>query len=137
MKVIVAGSRNIGTEKNSRNQLTKKAEKEKYWIFDFLSTIHRNDIDELVCGMAQGPDLIGKEWALSLGKVGVKEFPADWKGYGKAAGFIRNGQMAAYADALIAFWDGNSRGTDHMIHVALEEGLEIHVYQTTRQPKGV
>lgn len=47
--------------------------------------------------------------------IPVKRFPADWDRHGRAAGPIRNCQMAQYADALIAIWDGKSRGTKNMI----------------------
>lgn len=71
-------------------------------------------ITEVVCGLAKGADTWGKEWAEQLG-FPVKEFPADWEKYGKAAGAIRNKQMADYADAAIVFiWD-DSRGSKHMI----------------------
>ena len=54
-------------------------------------------------------------------------FPADWNKYGKRAGYIRNEQMAKEADALIAFWDGKSKGTKHMIDIARSKGLLIRV----------
>jgi hypothetical protein len=56
-------------------------------------------------------------------------FKADWDKHGKAAGPIRNQQMAQEADGLIAFWDGKSRGTKDMIQKALNYGLETHVYR--------
>jgi len=46
---------------------------------------------------------------------------------GKAAGFIRNAEMAEYADALIAFWDGRSKGTKHMIDLAKKHGLKVKI----------
>lgn len=57
------------------------------------------------------------------------EFPADWNAHGKAAGPIRNQQMAQEADVLIAFWDGKSRGTKDMIEKATRAGLDMHVYR--------
>jgi hypothetical protein len=117
VKIIVAGSREFQTEFVVKTTLT-----------EFFSNWHRA---EIVSGLAKGPDLWGKEWA-ELGGWPVKEFPADWKTHGKAAGAIRNEQMGNYADALIAFWDGNSRGTKHMIDYMLKLGKEVHVYQTPR-----
>lgn len=70
---------------------------------------------EIVCGMAKGVDLAGKRYAQKLG-IPVKEFPARWELYGKQAGFLRNAEMADYADELLAFWDGQSRGTRDMIN---------------------
>ena len=69
---------------------------------------------EVVCGMARGADHLGKLWAAFHG-VPVVEFPADWDKYKKAAGHIRNAQMAEYGDALLIFiWD-ESRGSMNML----------------------
>lgn len=84
------------------------------------------EISEVVCGMAKGVDLLGKRWALDYG-VPVKEFPADWKNLGIKAGYLRNEQMAGYAERLVAVWDGHSRGTKHMIDIAKREGLTIFI----------
>ena len=81
---------------------------------------------EIVCGKARGADTLGETWA-KKNHVGVKYFPADWDEYGKSAGYRRNGDMANYADALIAFWDGESRGTAHMINLATEKDLTVMV----------
>ena len=83
---------------------------------------------EIVSGGAKGADDMGETYALQHG-IDVKCFPADWAGLGKRAGILRNIEMANYADVLIAFWDGKSKGTDHMIHMALDYGLEVHVYR--------
>lgn len=72
------------------------------------------DITEVVCGMARGADLLGHKYG-DLHGIPITEFPADWKTHGKAAGYIRNKQMGDYADVLLAFWDGKSKGTKSMI----------------------
>lgn len=68
----------------------------------------------LVSGMARGADALAYMFAH---KNGIKcyEFHADWQRYGKRAGFVRNEEMGHFADALVAFWDGESKGTAHMI----------------------
>lgn len=83
------------------------------------------DVSEVVCGKARGADTLGEQWAILHG-IPVKPFPADWDRYGKSAGFRRNLQMAEYANALAAFWDGKSRGTQHM--VAAMKDLKRPVY---------
>lgn len=86
-------------------------------------------IDSVVCGMARGVDLAGKAWADKRG-IYVAEYPADWQGYGKSAGKRRNWQMASVANGLIAFWDGLSPGTAHMIAAAVVQGLRVEVFTT-------
>lgn len=81
-------------------------------------------ITEVVCGEASGVDTYGKNWALR-NNIPVKSFPADWDKHNKAAGPIRNGEMAKYADVLVAVWDGKSRGTKNMIDQAIKHGLHI------------
>ena len=87
---------------------------------------------ELVGGGAKGADALGKRFAMEHG-IPYKEFPADWGTYHNAAGPIRNRQMAQYAikgkgyGILIAFWDGKSKGTKHMIETAKESGMEVIV----------
>lgn len=82
---------------------------------------------EIVSGGARGADKIGERFAADW-SAPIKRFPADWGKHGKAAGYIRNEEMAKYADILVAFWDGESKGTKHMIDLALKHGLEVHVY---------
>jgi hypothetical protein len=105
IKVIIAGSR---------------------FVTDFEkvlgAVIHSGfNIDEVVSGGASGADKLGEDWA-AVNLVPVKRFPADWLYYGKAAGPRRNRQMANYADALIAIWDGKSRGTFNMIETMKRRG---------------
>lgn len=86
----------------------------------------------ILCGKAQGADTLGEKYAKEHG-ISIKYFPADWNTYGKSAGYIRNKQMAEYASsekgygALIAFWDGKSKGTKHMINLAKEHNLKTFI----------
>lgn len=83
---------------------------------------------EVVSGCAKGADQLGEKYAEERG-YSIKRFPAYWNKYGKRAGHIRNGQMAEYADALIAFWDRESRGTGNMIKQAKQNNLKIRVFK--------
>lgn len=82
----------------------------------------------IVTGCCRGADALGERYAKEHG-IPVKRFPADWLQYGKAAGPIRNRDMAEYASegegVLVAFWDGKSRGTASMIRLAEKYGLLI------------
>ena len=80
----------------------------------------------VVCGKARGADTLGEQYAKEHG-YSVRYFPADWDRYGKAAGYIRNTEMAKNADALVAFWDGVSLGTHHMSETAKAHGLKVRV----------
>lgn len=80
----------------------------------------------VVSGTCRGVDQAGEAWAAAAG-VPVKQYPADWNRHGNAAGPIRNKIMAENADALIAFWDGESKGTRSMISLAKERKLFVHV----------
>lgn len=80
----------------------------------------------VVSGAAKGADSLGEQYAREKGYT-VEQYPADWNTHGRAAGPIRNAQMANSADALIAFWDGQSRGTQSMINIARAKGLPVRV----------
>lgn len=113
MRTIIAGSRSA-TYQN---------------VTDALSACHfSDDMTEVVSGCAQGADTHGETVARLMG-ISVARFPADWKQYGKSAGVMRNAQMAQYADALIAVWDGQSRGTKNMIELASARRLIVFVYR--------
>jgi hypothetical protein len=80
---------------------------------------------EIVSGTARGADSLGEKYAQEKGYF-LKQFKPDWN-IGKMAGILRNEQMGNYSNALIAFWDGNSKGTKHMIDYAKKKGLKIYV----------
>ena len=75
-----------------------------------------SQVTEIVSGGARGVDRLGERYARQRG-IPCKVFPALWEKYGKSAGVIRNGKMAAYADYGVAIWDGESRGTAHMVRL--------------------
>ena len=80
----------------------------------------------IISGTARGADQLGERYAHERG-YDIQQFPANWERDGKAAGFIRNRQMADVADALIAFWDGRSRGTANMIVLARQKSLPYRI----------
>jgi hypothetical protein len=121
MKVIIAGSRTF----NDLDTLTKTCD---YYLQN------QKEI-EIVSGTAAGADTLGEMYALTR-NYPVKRFPAEWKKYGKAAGYLRNEEMAKYADALIAFWDGISKGTGHMIRLAKMYGLKVRIHEHINNDNG-
>jgi len=114
MKTIVAGSRHM-TDYAFLNERMQAVP----W-----------EITEVVCGCAPGADTLGSEWAQIKG-IPVSYFPADWKKLGRAAGPIRNKQMAENADALVAFLYPGSRGTANMIKQAHKLKLRVCVVYCT------
>lgn len=100
----------------------------------FKITEQNKDLEKIriVSGTARGADQLGEQYAKIAGYE-VSRFPADWEGLGKRAGYVRNAEMAKFAVAddnrgvLIAFWDGKSKGTKHMIDLAEKNGLEVHI----------
>lgn len=122
MKVIVAGSRSF----DDYGLLCEVM----YQLFAHRGPGTAPDYQDLILisGTARGADRLGMRWARDR-HIPIYKYPADWDRHGPAAGPIRNREMAADGDVLVAFWDGESRGTKNMIHEAVREGLEVHVYQ--------
>jgi|SRR5581483_407285 len=114
MKVIIAGSRDIEDWAVVADAIRKSG-------FEFT---------EVVSGGARGVDHVGEALA-RLHHMPVKVFPADWKKFGRAAGPYRNTEMAKYADALVAVWDGKSPGTRHMINQmkSLNKPVYVHIHE--------
>ena len=80
----------------------------------------------IVSGTSRGADRLGERYAMER-KLSLEKYPADWEYFGKAAGPKRNMQMAKIADAVIAFWDGESCGTQSMIGCAKGENIPCTV----------
>ena len=116
IKVIIAGTRDF----NDYAFLKKNLDY-------FLQGINPNNEEiEIVSGNARGADKLGERYAKEH-NLPVKLFPANWDKYGKRAGYLRNQEMANYADVLIAFWDEKSKGTKHMIDIAKKQDLTVIV----------
>ena len=111
MKIIIAGSRTIYP---SLDDISNSIESFGYFP------------EEVVSGGAIGVDQEGEKWARA-NNVPMTQFLPDWLTFKKAAGFFRNQEMATYADGLIAFWDGKSRGTKNMIETMEAMGKPAHV----------
>jgi hypothetical protein len=99
------------------------------------------EITEVVSGAAKGADSLGEKWAKDNNVKCIK-FKAKWDDishpealikentfgkYNAKAGFIRNEEMAMYAEACVAIDDG-SNGTADMIRRAKEKGHELYCH---------
>lgn len=132
VKIIIAGSQTF----KDYDMLHRHCHK----IFAFLSKEKiltgsiTTDIQnmEIISGTAKGADTLGERFAKQY-HIPIKQFPAKWNTYGKRAGYLRNKEMAEYAKdeksygILIAFWDTKSKGTRHMIDLALDNNLRIFI----------
>lgn len=115
IRVIIAGSRNF----DNYEYLKSNA--------DMVLKFCQPDGITIISGTAQGADILGEKFAQER-DYKIRRFPAEWGRYGKSAGYKRNEFMASNADALIAFWDGKSRGTQHMINIAKNHKLKVVVF---------
>ena len=110
IKVIIAGSRDF----NNYDLLKNKLNQIKQRIGDF----------EVVSGCARGADKLGEQFANEF-NLSIQKFPANWEKYGKKAGFIRNEEMAKYANGCIVFWNQKSKGTENMINLANQYDIPL------------
>ena len=131
MKVIIAGGRKFDDylflEERCDHLLANSTDIE---IISGAAPIGNTPFGKLL-----GADQLGQFYALQRGYP-VTTFPAQWEEFSRAAGPIRNNQMAKHSDALIAFWNGFSTGTENMIVAARKYGLRVKVcrYTETNHP---
>ena len=85
------------------------------------------DTAEIVSGGAKGVDTSAREYALSHG-IKLTEFLPEYNKYGRSAPLKRNIAIIEYSDVVLAFWDGNSRGTKFVIDTCRKLGKEVIVY---------
>lgn len=110
MRTIIAGSRTI----NDYSIIEEAVEESEF------------DISFIISGGCKGVDSLAESYA-KQNKIPLIIYKPEWAKFGKAAGPIRNKTMAQNADALIAVWDGESRGTFNMIKLAEKYNLEVFV----------
>jgi hypothetical protein len=80
----------------------------------------------VVSGAARGVDAVAEDAARARG-LAVVSLPASWSSLGRRAGMMRNAEVIARADVLVAFWDGASAGTADAIRRARKEGIAVFV----------
>jgi len=107
MKIAIIGSRNLG-------------------VIDLENFLPEN-VTEIVSGGARGIDTCAREYALTH-NIKLTEFLPDYNHYGRGAPLKRNLEIIAYADLVLAFWDGTSRGTKYVIDNCKKQGVPIRVF---------
>lgn len=108
MKVAIIGSRNISMS------------------IDELTEYIPEGTTEIVSGGARGVDTVAREFAI-YNNIKLTEFLPDYQRYKRGAPLIRNREIINYADTVIAFWDGNSRGTKFVIDECKKAGKTVQV----------
>lgn len=105
IRLLICGSRNFNNYELLREKINL-----------IISKIILKKNIVIVSGGANGADSLGEKYAKENG-FELKIYPADWEKNGKAAGHIRNKQMANFVTHCIAFWDGESPGTKNMLEL--------------------
>ena len=107
MKVAIIGSRGLFVE-NFDSYLPKA-------------------VTEIVTGGAKGIDSCAMNYALTH-HIKLTTFLPDYRRFGRGAPLKRNLEIINYADFLLAFWDGSSKGTRFVIEECGRRNLPIGVY---------
>ena len=107
MKIAVVGSRNL--------------------VVNDLGKYLPNNVTEIVSGGARGIDTCAREYAIAKG-LKLTEFLPEYSRYGRGAPLKRNLQIINYADSVLAFWNGQSRGTKFVIEHCKAQGKPIRIY---------
>lgn len=116
-RIVIAGSRNYNNYQEA-----------EVFIKECLQTF--NPLSEIIIlsGGCSGADQIGERFAKENGYA-IEQHLAKWAEYGKAAGPIRNREMAEICDAVICFWDSKSKGTASMISLAKKHNKPVFLKQ--------
>ena len=107
--------------------------------YDLLKrSIPLDDVTAVISGGAKGADTLAERFAEEHG-LEMVVFKPDYKTHGKAAPFIRNGDIVETADVVYAFWDGRSTGTLDSINKArtLNKSVIIVLFKSTPIAKAV
>lgn len=106
MKIAIIGSRNLTAEN----------------FGEYLPP----ECTEIVSGGAKGIDSCAADYARANGLT-LTEFLPDYKKYGRGAPLVRNKQIVDYADLVIAFWNGESKGTRFTVNYAQKQGKPVKI----------
>ena len=80
----------------------------------------------LLSGGAEGIDRMVEKFA-KIKKIPIRVFSPDYNTHGKRAPLVRNTELVAAADEVIAYWDFRSHGTAFTIHECIRLGVPVRV----------
>lgn len=129
-KIIICGTRDF----TNWELLQRKMDLFTFWMED-VEVVSGGQRKKIGYNQWAGADFFGEWWG-QRNWYKCTIFHADWETHGKAAGPIRNEEMAKYVAEnggghCVAFWDGSSTGTWHMIDTARRYGLQTRVVRYT------
>lgn len=117
MKLAVVGSRGF----NDYDLLAKE-----------IDAIRKDkNITTIVSGGADGADALAEKYAIENG-LGIIVITPEWNKYGRRAGYIRNVKIWDSSNLGIAFWDGESKGTQHSFKISREQNKECIICNFTK-----
>ena len=108
MKIAIIGSRKFKSLK---------------MVSDYVKTLPRGTI--VISGGARGVDSVAANMARFEGFQVIEIIP-NWND-GHQAGYARNTLIAEECDRMVAFWDGESKGTKDSIEKCQALGKEVQV----------
>ncbi|MFZ4454618.1 MAG: SLOG family protein [Bacteroidales bacterium] len=117
MKIAIIGSRSFSDYQELENKVQKFLAE---WNCELNSSV------EIVSGGAAGADSLGAIFAKNH-QLEMTSILPNWKKYGRGAGIVRNREIAETADAVIAFWDGTSKGTKSTIDFFRDQKKRIKI----------
>ena len=115
MRVAIIGSRELG-----------ESGQEKCCYNQICGSVPRN-CTEIVSGGAEGIDMLAQKYARENSLLFTR-FDPEYGSYGKNAPLMRNAEIIKYADLVLAFWDGKSRGTAQAISLCCENNKLIEIF---------
>lgn len=124
IKLGIVGSREFPNSEDVREYISQLVNKPLVYN-NLTNLLERPYI--IVSGGAQGVDTWAETMALKLG-FKTEIYKADWDKLGKSAGWIRNKQIVDVCDKIVAFWDGESKGTKMTIDLAIQAGKPVDIF---------
>jgi len=100
------------------------------------AALESSGCDAIVSGGARGADMIAEIYAIRH-NLPIRIFRAEWEKYGKIAGMLRNSEIVKQCHALLAIWDGKSKGTSDSIKKAMAAGKCVTVLPTNGPPEWI
>ena len=121
MRFVIAGSRTVS---------------DIIFLYDAIRELEIDEklITEVISGNARGADRLGEIYA-EENSLPLTIMPAEWEKFGKSAGYRRNEDMAKICDAVICLWAGESRGTKHMMDLAVKYNRKLWVYDVSKNAR--